>query len=196
MNRSPEPRKPLDWQTARERLARAAAAVEDGVRLSPERARQLLEERARLLGRVPAEATQAAEVLEVVNFRVAGERYAVGARHVREVMRRTEVTPVPGAPDFLAGVINLRGEILAVFEPRILFGLAEGGETKACRRPRPSRPSSASRPVTTSRGCGCAPPWRGWSRKSGCCSSPAAATAWPPRKSGSPTATGTEITSS
>lgn len=117
---------PLDWQQVRRRLEQAAR--EDGSRLSPERARAVLEERARLLARAPAQAPRAAEVVEVITFAVAGERYAVAARHVREVVRLSEPTPLPGAPAFLAGVINVRGEIVAVFDLRPLFGLAGGAE--------------------------------------------------------------------
>lgn len=127
MSKARDERRPLDWQQVRERLARATAA--EDTRLSPERAQTILEERARALACVPAEAARAAEVVEVVAFRVAGERYAVSARHVREVVRMTECTPVPGAPDLLAGVVNLRGEILAVFEPRVLLGLGGDEET-------------------------------------------------------------------
>jgi purine-binding chemotaxis protein CheW len=64
---------------------------------------------------------------------VAGERYAVAARYVREVVRLSEPTPVPGAPDFLAGVINVRGEIVAVFDLRPFFGLAGGAEAGPSR---------------------------------------------------------------
>ncbi len=116
---------PLDWQQVRRRLEQAVR--EDGSRLSPERARAVLDERARLLARAPAEAPRGAEVVEVIAFEVAGERYAVAAEYVREVARLSEPTPVPGAPAFLAGVVNVRGEIVAVFDLRPLFGLAGGG---------------------------------------------------------------------
>src|SRR5947209_17100846 len=102
----------IDWKQLRERLARAAQATEESVRLSPERARAVMEERARTLARIPPRAPHATEVLEVVTFGLADERYAVETRHVREVVRPAEFTPVPGAPDFLVGLVNLRGDIL------------------------------------------------------------------------------------
>jgi purine-binding chemotaxis protein CheW len=117
-------RQGIDWQQVRERLARAATTTEEAVRLSPERARAVMEERARALARVPAPEPRAAEVIEVVTFNLANERYAVAAPHVREVVRFTDLAPIPGTPDFLAGVINLRGEILAVFDLRQFFGIA------------------------------------------------------------------------
>jgi purine-binding chemotaxis protein CheW len=128
---TPRPRTAgIDWKQVHARLARARQATEESVRLSPERARQVMGERARLLARVPPRAPEAAEVLEVVTFALAGERYAVETRHVREVVRFDGLTPVPGAPDFLAGLLNLRGEILAVFDLRRFFGVADPGRTE------------------------------------------------------------------
>jgi purine-binding chemotaxis protein CheW len=123
----------IDWKKVHERLARATRATEEALRLSPERARQVMEERARTLARVPTEAPDAAEVLEVVSFSLANERYAIETGHIREVIRFTDFTPVPGAPDFLVGLVNLRGEILAVFDLRKLFGIVDMGVTDLSR---------------------------------------------------------------
>jgi purine-binding chemotaxis protein CheW len=90
---------------------------------SPDRAKAIMDERARLLARVPAAKPRAAEMLEIATFKLADERYAVEARHVREVLRSGELTPVPGAPEFLVGLVNLRGEILAVVDLRRFLGL-------------------------------------------------------------------------
>jgi purine-binding chemotaxis protein CheW len=131
--RPPTPAGGIDWQKLRERLARACAATEGSVRLSPERARAVMEERARTLARVPPRPPHAAEVLEIVTFALAGERYAVETRHVREVVRPAALTPVPGAPDFLVGLHNLRGDILAVFDLRRFFGVADREATDLSR---------------------------------------------------------------
>src|SRR5205085_2768118 len=89
--------------------------------------------RARALARVPPQAPQATEVLQVVAFRLVNERYALETRSIREVVRCSDLTPVPGAPDFFVGLINLRGEILAVFDLRKFFGVAEKGLTEQAR---------------------------------------------------------------
>lgn len=123
----------IDWQQVRARLARVQTALDESLRLSPERARAVMEERARTLAQVPPEAPAAAEVLEVVTFRLANERYAIETRHTREVVRFSELTTVPGAPEFLAGLINLRGEIVAVFDLRRFFGLGEQAPTDLSR---------------------------------------------------------------
>jgi purine-binding chemotaxis protein CheW len=123
----------IDWKKVHERLARARTATEEALRLSPERARQVMEERARTLARVTMEAPNAAEVIEVVRFGLANERYAIETPYLREVIRFTDYTPIPGAPDFLVGLLNLRGEILAVFDLRKFFGIVDKGVTDLSR---------------------------------------------------------------
>jgi purine-binding chemotaxis protein CheW len=63
------------------------------------------------------------DLLELVTFRLRGEVYAVEARYVYEIMQLPQITIVPCSPEYLQGVINLRGEILAVFDFNRLFGL-------------------------------------------------------------------------
>jgi purine-binding chemotaxis protein CheW len=123
----------LDWRQAHARLARAARALREALEPSPERARAILQERARALARPPAEKPADSELLPVVTFTLGNEHYALEARHVREVVRFTEYTPVPGTPAFLVGVFNLRGEILAVIDLRKFFGVAEKGVTDLSR---------------------------------------------------------------
>jgi chemotaxis signal transduction protein len=101
--------------------------------LAPERATEIMAERARALARVPAQAPLASEVLEVMIFSLGNERYSIETRHAREVVRLADLTPVPGVPDFLTGIINLRGEVLAVIDLRKFFGLEERGLTELSR---------------------------------------------------------------
>jgi purine-binding chemotaxis protein CheW len=89
--------------------------------------REVLEARARQLARVPDAPLRAGEVLELVVFVLAGERYGIESRFVREVARLTRFTPVPGTPPFVLGVTNLRGEILALFDLRHLLGVVPEG---------------------------------------------------------------------
>ena len=95
----------------------------------PEGAREVLQARARQLARVPEEPSRAGEVLELVGFVLAGERYAIESRFVREVARLSRFTPVPGTPAFVLGVTNLRGEILALFDLRHLLDVVPEGVT-------------------------------------------------------------------
>ncbi len=131
-----EKREILDWGQVRRRLGRALEATEESWRLTPERKRQVLEERARLLARPtasPVANAPGSPVLEVVAFTLGNEEYALETRHVREVVRLADWTPLPGAPPFLLGVLNLRGDILAVLDLRSFFGIAGQGPAEGAR---------------------------------------------------------------
>jgi purine-binding chemotaxis protein CheW len=126
-------RRQIDWHEVRNNLAQATAALTATQALSPEQARSVLEQRARMLARVPPAEVAQDEVIEVVTFALADERYGLPARYVREVVRVTDFTPVPRAPSLLTAVINLRGEILPIFDLGQLFGIQQRGPTDASR---------------------------------------------------------------
>ncbi|CAH0525220.1 chemotaxis protein CheW [Vibrio hippocampi] len=67
------------------------------------------------------------EVLQWVTFQLEEETYGINVMQVREVLRYTEIAPVPGAPDYVLGIINLRGNVVTVIDTRARFGLM-GGE--------------------------------------------------------------------
>jgi purine-binding chemotaxis protein CheW len=58
-----------------------------------------------------------------VTFRLAEEIYGINVMQVQEVLRMTEIAPVPGAPSSVIGIINLRGNVVTVVDTRELFGL-------------------------------------------------------------------------
>jgi purine-binding chemotaxis protein CheW len=117
------PARGIDWQAYRARLDRVLAGLQNEEHTTPEQARAVMDERARTLARAPAPRPRADQVIEVVTFALAGERYAIETCHVRRVEWPGPVTPVPGALDFLAGVVNLGGEVLDVIDLRSVFGL-------------------------------------------------------------------------
>jgi purine-binding chemotaxis protein CheW len=125
-------RRDIDWADVRRRMAAAVRATEEATRPSPEQARRVLDERARRLAYQPP-APARGEALSVATFSVGNERYAIETRFVREIVRLVDLTPVPGARDFLRGVTNLRGEILAVIDLRRFFGLPDQGVTDLAR---------------------------------------------------------------
>lgn len=65
-------------------------------------------------------------VLQWGTFRLADELYGVDVMQIREVLRYTEITPVPGAPYYVLGIINLRGNVVTVIDTRKRFGLPPG----------------------------------------------------------------------
>jgi purine-binding chemotaxis protein CheW len=122
----------IDWEAIHRRLAATTATVSGGRDHGPEEVRRILEARARAAARVPA-GPDAAEMLEVLAFSLAGETYGVETRHVREVCELKDLTAVPCTPTFIAGVMNLRGRILATIDLRRFFDLPARGLTELNR---------------------------------------------------------------
>jgi purine-binding chemotaxis protein CheW len=80
------------------------------------------------------EEKKAAEAQEhLVTFFLANEEYGVDVRVVQEIIRVTEVTPVPRAPEAIKGVINLRGRIIPVVDLKRRLGLGEVQEARLAR---------------------------------------------------------------
>ena len=73
------------------------------------------------------------EVLQWATFQLEEETYGINVMQVREVLRYTEIAPVPGAPDYVLGIINLRGNVVTVIDTRSRFGLMEGEVTDNTR---------------------------------------------------------------
>lgn len=73
------------------------------------------------------------EVLQWVTFQLEEETYGINVMQVREVLRHTEIAPVPGAPDYVLGIINLRGNVVTVIDTRSRFGLMQGEITDNTR---------------------------------------------------------------
>lgn len=72
-------------------------------------------------------------VIQWVTFRLAGETYGINVMQVQEVLRVSEIAPVPGAPHYVLGIINLRGNVVTVVDTRIRLGLATSEVTDATR---------------------------------------------------------------
>ena len=62
-------------------------------------------------------------ILQWVTFRLEQETYGINVMQVREVLRHSEIAPVPGAPAYVIGIINLRGNVVTVVDTRERFGL-------------------------------------------------------------------------
>ncbi|EWH09460.1 chemotaxis protein CheW [Catenovulum agarivorans DS-2] len=63
------------------------------------------------------------EILQWVTFKLDDETYGINVMQVQEVLRYSEIAPVPGAPDYVLGIINLRGNVVTVIDTRSRFGL-------------------------------------------------------------------------
>ncbi|CAK0755562.1 purine-binding chemotaxis protein CheW [Gammaproteobacteria bacterium] len=124
--------KNIDWESIHRRLATVTAEISGQLDQNPEAIRKILETRARKAAQVPAKPDES-KYLEILGFVLAGETYAIETRHVREVCRLKDLTALPGTPPFLAGVMNLRGQILAIIDLRKVFEFPDRGLTELNR---------------------------------------------------------------
>jgi purine-binding chemotaxis protein CheW len=92
---------------------------------------KILEERASVIGRRTREAPQEFDREDFICFRLgAKELYGISYSHADEVLLMTDVTPVPGTPGFIAGIINLRGALLSVMDLKFLFKVQKSDEVE------------------------------------------------------------------
>jgi len=69
-------------------------------------------------------ATNTPVKMQYVTFQLDNEIYGINVMQVQEVLREIDIAPVPGAPNYVIGIINLRGNVVSVIDARIRFGLA------------------------------------------------------------------------
>ncbi|WP_266171133.1 chemotaxis protein CheW [Dyella subtropica] len=119
----------VDWRELERRLATARHAIEHGWATSPDESRRILQSRAQHLAQEAEPDARADEYIEMVEFDLAYERYAIDSRYVREVCPLENLTPLPCTPKFVLGIINLHGEILSVIDIKIFFELPAPGLT-------------------------------------------------------------------
>lgn len=79
------------------------------------------------------EAMAKADTAPYVTFSLAEETYAIDVLQVQEVLKVTEIAPVPGVPDYILGIINLRGNVVTVIDARRRMGLDDRESDEASR---------------------------------------------------------------
>lgn len=75
----------------------------------------------------------AIEELQLVSFQLGPEEYAIDILGVQEIIRMVEITPVPNAPHYVEGVVNLRGKVIPIINLRTHLGLPMAEYTKDTR---------------------------------------------------------------
>ena len=73
------------------------------------------------------------DLLQLVSFNLGNEEFAIDILRVQEINRMVEITKVPKSPDFVEGVINLRGKVIPVIDLRKRFSLEATEYTKETR---------------------------------------------------------------
>jgi len=76
---------------------------------------------------------EAAELLQLVSFFIGNEEFGVDILYVQEINRMSQVTKVPNSPDFVDGVINLRGRVIPVIDLRLRLGMPKKEPDKNTR---------------------------------------------------------------
>lgn len=76
---------------------------------------------------------QKSSELQLVTFMLGGEEYAVDILSVQEIIRMTEITSIPNAPEFIDGIINLRGVVIPVLDLRMRFSMEKVAATGQSR---------------------------------------------------------------
>ncbi|HEY7986659.1 MAG TPA: chemotaxis protein CheW [Methylophilaceae bacterium] len=117
----------IDWRAVKKRLEAARIAVEQVWAPTAAETKRILKARAQVLAREHMQATSADELIEVVEFQLASEIYAVESRYIREVHPLESLTPLPCTPAFVRGSVNVHGEILSVIDIKKFFDLPEQG---------------------------------------------------------------------
>ncbi|MBI5328904.1 MAG: purine-binding chemotaxis protein CheW [Deltaproteobacteria bacterium] len=110
-------------------MEKSRAALEHGLQPTTEEKNKTLKHRAQMLAVESKDNEAAEEYIEVVEFVLAHERYAIASQYVREVYPLVELTPIPCTPAFVLGIINVRGRILSVIDIKRFFDLPEKGLT-------------------------------------------------------------------
>lgn len=85
------------------------------------------------LVRLDAQATGQGELIQLVSFMLAGEEYGVEVLKVREIIRMPSITKMPNSPQYVEGIINLRGKVIPIISMRSRFGLMEGENSSHTR---------------------------------------------------------------
>ncbi len=116
----------IDWGEIHHRMEKARERLGQRWTLPPEEKKKILRERARALARETA-GEEPGEHIEVLEFFLSQERYALETFHIREVALLKELTPLPGTPPFVKGIMNLRGKALSVIDLKKFFDLPEKG---------------------------------------------------------------------
>lgn len=116
-----------DWSEIHRRLERTAEALAAGAVPTGQARQAILKTRSRTLAQEPQSDAAPQQMLEIVEFRLATETYGIGAAFVREIHPLQEFTPLPGAPPFVLGIVNVRGQILSVVDLKKIFSLPEKG---------------------------------------------------------------------
>ncbi len=112
----------FDWDSIRQHIAAVGTALERSDETAPEVMEQVWARRAERLAQVPAQPDEG-EQIQLVLLRLGREVYGVDVQYVFDIRPLEALTHVPRVPDWVAGVVNLRGRIFSVVDLARFLGL-------------------------------------------------------------------------
>lgn len=119
----------LDWEGVHQYVAADSAALNDLEEASPELMEQVWARRAERLAQVPVKRDEG-EQIQLVLLRLGREVYGLDVQYVFDIRPVEHITRVPRVPDWVAGVVNLRGRIFSVIDLQCFLGLARAEDTE------------------------------------------------------------------
>ena len=81
----------------------------------------------------PDSSVKISELLELVSFKICNEEFGVDISNVKEIIKMIQITKVPNSPDFVEGVINLRGKVIPVIDLRSRLHMEKRKQDKDTR---------------------------------------------------------------
>lgn len=127
-DRESDQKRAFDWDGVRGRIAAVSAALEELEGADPELVERIWAQRAAQLAKPPAREEEGGQI-ELALIQLGREVYGIEVQHILEIRPAVRITRVPRVPEWVTGVVNLRGRILSVLDLRRFFDLAPA-ETK------------------------------------------------------------------
>ena len=119
----------INWNEVHRRIENVRKVLERDWAPPPEKKREILRTRAKALARQEKEKDIPRDHIEIVQFLLANETYGIESSFVQETYPLRDLTPIPGTPPFVLGIINVRGRIVSILDIRKFFDLPEKGLT-------------------------------------------------------------------
>jgi len=117
----------INWNKIKSSVNSLQESLNEKINLSRGEKHALLKKRAQALAIEKKVETDKKNLIEIVVFRLAAELYGIESKFIREVYPLKDYTVLPGAPTFVLGIMNMRGQIIPVVDLKKFFHLPEKG---------------------------------------------------------------------
>lgn len=115
----------FDWESARQRILQATAALAQGNETDAEILESVWAQRAAQIAQTPAQ-QEKGDRADFTLVQLGSEVYAIDVEYVFTIRPAKEISRVPRVPEWVTGVANVRGHIMSVIDLKRFFGLAAG----------------------------------------------------------------------